>query len=155
MNKLIATIVTIMALTTRTTAFDFSVSGTGASQTSNGHDTTFGTAIRAETFVLAPLSIGVVQTFGVADGANFNTELFAAYNYDYIVFGVKNTAFAGAGASYAYGNRAGAWYAGPLVGNRVFVKEDVYILAQANYDFDLNNNPSDTVRYSLGIGVRF
>lgn len=155
MKNLIALIAAIGVFVTQATAFDFSVSGTGTSQTQGNHDTAFGTAIRVETFVLSPFSLGLVQTFGVSDGAQFNTELFGAYNVNYTVFGVTNTAFAGAAANYGYGNRVGAWYAGPLVGNRVFIRENVYVLAQANYDVGLNNAADNIVRYSLGIGVRF
>ena len=92
---------------------------------------------------------------GTNDRTYIPTLINLAYNLDYKVAGFKNQAFAGAGASFGYGDGLPTWHAGPLIGNRFFVKDNVYILAQANYDVGLNNVADNAVRYTLGLGVRF
>jgi len=157
MKKLIAILSLISAITVN--AFDFSIVGSGATQTQGPTTPTqFATGLRFETFVLEPVSIGAVQSFGLsaANNTQFNTEVFSAYNINYTIFGIKNTVFAGGNANLSYGDAIQpAWQAGPILGNRLFLTDNVYILAQAAYDVALNGVSNNQVRYLLGIAVRF
>lgn len=157
MKKLILLLSLVSALTA--SAFDFSIVGSGATQTQGPTTPTqFATGLRFETFVTDAISLGAVQSFGVTsvDDARFNTEIFSAYNINYTIFGVKNTVFAGGDANLSYGNGIqSAWQAGPILGNRLFLSDNVYVLAQAAYDVALNGVSNNQVRYTLGIAVRF
>jgi len=157
MKNLIAILSLISAITVN--AFDFSIVGSGATQTQGPTTPTqFATGLRFETFVLEPVSIGAVQSFGLsaANNTQFNTEVFSAYNINYTIFGVKNTVFAGGNANLSYGDAIQpAWQAGPILGNRLFLTDNVYILAQAAYDVALNGVSNNQGRYLLGIAVRF
>ena len=156
MKKLLLSLMTVLAVTFNVGALDFSISGTGATQTQGNTSSIFGTALRLEKFVTTNISLGYVQGVSVATpNVRGSSELFAAYNLDYKVAGFKNQTFAGAGASFGYGDGLPAWYAGPLLGNRFFVRDNVYVLTQANYDVGLNNVADNAVRYTLGLGVRF
>lgn len=91
-----------------------------------------------------------------SNNTSFNTEGFAAYNINYSVFGVKNTVFAGGDVNFGYGSGVqGSWRGGPILGNRLFLAENVYILAQAAYDVGINSAPDNQMRYTLGLAVRF
>ena len=75
---------------------------------------------------------------------------------NYSVFGVKNTVFAGGDVNFGYGSGVqGSWSGGPILGNRLFLAENVYILAQAAYDVGFNAAPSNQLRYTLGLAIRF
>lgn len=156
MKKLIVLLSLIAA--TVTNAADFSILGSGTTPVQgSAANTAFATAVRLETFLTDSISAGVVQSFGVAtDAAKFNSEVFGAYNINYSVFGVKNTVFAGGAANLAYGQQEqAAWAGGPLLGNRLFLSDNIYILAQANYDFAINPASNPALRYSLGLAFRF
>lgn len=156
MKKSLLSLLTVLAVAFNVSALDFSISGTGSTQTQGNTTSVFGTGVRLEQFVTTNISVGYIQGFSVATpNVRGSSELFAAYNLDYKIAGFKNQAFAGAGASFGYGDGLPTWYAGPLLGNRFFVKDDIYILTQANYDVGLNKASDNAVRYTLGLGVRF
>ena len=83
------------------------------------------------------------------------SELFATYNVGYTLLKVKNQAYVGASGRIGYGNGGFVSTAGPLVGNRLFLKDNVYLFTQANYDVGLSGNVDNNVRYSVGLGARF
>jgi len=152
--------ITILSLFVATivNAADFSMLGSGTTPVnSSAANTAFATAVRLETFLTDAISAGAVQSFGVAtDAAKFNTEAFAAYNVNYSIFGVKNTVYGGGAANLGYGQAEQAnWAGGPLLGNRLFLSDNVYILAQANYDFAISPAANNALRYSLGLAFRF
>ena len=157
MKRLIALLSIITALTAN--AFDFSIVGSGATQTQGtSTPTQFASGLRFETFVTEAISVGAVQSFGLSASNNtsFNTEGFAAYNINYSVFGVKNTVFAGGDVNFGYGSGVqGSWSGGPILGNRLFLAENVYVVAQAAYDVGFNAAPSNQLRYTLGLAIRF
>ena len=157
MKRLIALLSIITALTAN--ALDFSIVGSGNTQTQGPTTPTqFATGLRFEAFVTDAISVGAVQSFGLTSANNvlFNTEVFAAYNINYTIFGMKNTVFAGGDANLAYGDGTqSAWQAGPILGNRFFLTDNTYILAQAAYDVALNSVSSNQVRYTLGLAFRF
>ena len=156
MKKLLLSLMAVLAVVFNVSALDFSIAGTGVTQTQGTTSSDFGTAIRLEHFATTNISVGYIQGIGVATpDVRGSSELFAAYNLDYNVFGFTNQVFAGASAAFGYGNGLPTWHAGPILGNRLFVKNNVYILAQANYDVGLNNVVDNQVRYTLGLGVRF
>ena len=157
MKKLIVLLSLITAITTN--ALDFSIIGSGTTQTQGPTTPTqFATGLRLETFVTDAISVGAVQSFGLTTANNvvFNSELFTAYNLNYKIFGIKNTVFAGGDVNLAYGDGTQmAWQAGPILGNRLFLADNVYILAQASYDIALNSITRNQMRYTLGLGIRF
>jgi len=157
MKRLIALLSIITALTAN--ALDFSIVGSGNTQTQGPTTPTqFATGLRFETFVTDAISIGAVQSFGLsaANNVTFNTEAFAAYNINYKVFGVKNTVFAGGDVNLAYGDGVQpAWQAGPILGNRLFLSDNVYVLGQVSYDVALNAITRNQIRYTLGLAFRF
>jgi hypothetical protein len=157
MKKIIAILSLITAITAN--AFDFSIVGSGSTQTQgSATPTQFATGLRFETFVTDAISIGAVQSFGVnaTNNVAFNSEAFAAYNINYKVFGVKNTVFAGGDVNLAYGEGIQpAWQAGPILGNRLFLSDNVYVLGQVSYDVALNSVTSNQLRYTLGLAFRF
>jgi len=152
--------ITILSLFVATiaSAADFSILGSGTTPVnSSAANTAFATAVRLETFLTDAISAGVVQSFGVAtDAAKFNSEVFGAYNVNYSIFGVKNTVFAGGAVNLGYGQAEQAsWAGGPLLGNRLFLTDNIYVLAQANYDFAISPAANNALRYSLGLAFRF
>jgi hypothetical protein len=158
MKKYVLSLLAVFCAAVSVNALDFSVSGTGATQTQGNSESAFGTAFRLEKFVTDSVSFGAVQGVSYASAASTvrgSTELFGAYNLNYTVFGFKNTTFAGAASGVGYGDGAAEWTAGPLLGNRFFLKDNVYLLTQANYDVGLNPAASNSVRYTIGIGIRF
>jgi hypothetical protein len=156
MKKLLLSLAAVLAVVFNVSALDFSISGTGATQTQGNTSSEFGTALRLEKFVIPSVSVGYIQGINVATpNVRGSSELFAAYNLNYKITGFTNQVFAGAGASFGYGDGLPTWHAGPLLGNRFFVKDNVYILTQVNYDVGLNNVADNAVRYTLGLGVRF
>jgi hypothetical protein len=156
MKKLLLSLLAVLAVTFNVGALDFSIGGTGSTQTQKNTGSEFGTALRLEKFATTNISVGYIQGINVATpNVRGSSELFVAYNLDYKVVGFQNQTFAGAGASFGYGDGLPTWHAGPLLGNRFFVKDNVYILAQVNYDIGLNNVADNAVRYTLGLGVRF
>lgn len=156
MKKLLLSLMAVLAVTFNLGALDFSIAGTGATQTQGTTDSVFGTAVRLEKFVSTNVSFGYIQGIEVTTpDVRGSSELFGAYNLTYKVIGFTNQVFAGASAVFGYGNGLPTWHAGPIFGNRLFVKNNVYILAQANYDVGLNNVADNRVRYTLGLGVRF
>lgn len=158
MKKLLLTLLTVLALSFNLSAFDFGITGTGTTATEKGNATSFGAGLRFEQFVYNDtVSVGLNQGISydsATENVRGSTELFTAYNINYKVLGVNNTLFAGGDARADYGNST-AWYAGPLLGNRLFLTKNVYILTQANYDVGLNNTATDGLRYTLGLCVRF
>ena len=157
MKKILALLSLITAVTIN--AADFSIVGSGSTQTQGtATPTQFATGLRLETFVTDAISIGAVQSFGLsaANNVTFNTEAFAAYNINYKVFGVKNTVFAGGDVNLAYGDGVQpAWQAGPILGNRLFLSDNVYVLGQVSYDVALNAITRNQIRYTLGLAFRF
>jgi hypothetical protein len=146
----------VCMLTLNLFALDLAITGTGTTQTQNSQNTSFGTELRLEQFVAKNCSIGFVQGINVATPNTRGTsELFTTYNVDYTLFGLKNQVYLGGDGRVGYGNGDIAWSVGPLAGNRLFLKDNVYILTQVNYDIGLNHNIDNSVRYSIGLGVRF
>ena len=154
-------LITLFALLTGLTinAADFSIVGSGTTQTQgSATPTQFATGLRQEVFLTDAISAGAVQSFGLtaANQVRFNSELFTAYNINYKVFGLKNTVYFGGDANLAYGDGTQtAWQAGPILGNRFFLSDSTYILAQAAYDVALNSISSNKMLYTLGLAFRF
>jgi hypothetical protein len=162
MKKLIITLASVVALASALTAnaLDFSVNGVGQTQTQGAKNTGFGTEFRFEKF--NPLSVSTNVSVAVVQGVSFTepnvrgtTELLGAYNLNYSVFKLKNQAYVGVGSRVGYGNGDFTWTAGPVVGNRLFLRDNVYVLAQVGYDLGINRAADNTVRYTLGLGARF
>ena len=160
MKKLLMALLAVLTLTLTASALDLSLVGSGSTQIQGTKDSSFGTELRLEQYVTTNLSLGVSQGFSYASSANStlrgSTELFTAYNLHYSIFNVKNEVYVGAGTRVSYGDGDLVFTAGPLLGNRLFIRENVYVLTQANYDIAINNAASnDNIRYTLGLGVRF
>lgn len=154
LKKLMLSLLVILSVAT-VQAYDFAVLGSGTTQTQGDKKSVFGTEVRFEKFVAPTLSAGVVQGLSYNASTRGSSELFVAHNMNYNLFKVKNTLFAGADGRVGYGPNAPEWTAGPLIGNRIFLKENVYILAQVNYDVGLNRSAANGLRYTIGLGVRF
>ena len=137
-------------------ALDLAVTGTGTTQAHGDNSTAFGTEIRLEKFVNDKYSVGYVQGVSLdSTDLRGTSELFVAYNLNYKVFGLKNQVYVGGGAKVGYGDQNFEASAGPVLGNRLFLKDDVYVLTQVNYDVGLNQTSDNVIRYSIGLGVRF
>lgn len=135
-------------------AFDVSLVGSGTTAQAS-KKSLFGTELRLESFVTQNVSVGLNQGISYTGSTRGSSELFGAYNVNYNLFKVKNQAFLGGGGRISYGDDAPQWTAGPLVGNRIFLRKDVYILTQVSYDVGLNRHADNGLRYLLGLGVRF
>lgn len=158
MKKLLLTLVALLGLVINTHAFDFGISGSGTTQTQATRNTAFSAGVTLETATYKHVSVGVTQEIGVGSNLQGATELFTHYNLSYQLFSHEFAPFIGADARVVYGENLVAGYtAGPSVGAKLFLKKDVYVLGQVNYDFNLHNSPgSDGVlRYILGLGVRW
>ena len=154
MKKLLA-LLTVAALAFSALAVDLSVGGSGTTA-QTGQASKFGTEIRLEQFVTTNVSVGIAQGLQIATPSVRGTsELFATYNVGYTLLKVKNQAYVGASGRIGYGNGGFVSTAGPLVGNRLFLKDNVYLFTQANYDVGLSGNVDNNVRYSVGLGARF
>lgn len=156
MNKKLLSLSLLACLALSANALDFSIGGSGTTQTSGAQNTQFGADLRLEQFVTPAVSVGAIQSIAYSSNdLRGATDLFSAYNINYKVFGLNNTVFAGVSTRVGYGDSFPTWTAGPLIGNRLFIKENVYVLTQVNYDVGLNRAADNTIRYSLGLGVRF
>lgn len=173
MKKFITTVVCMVALATSvlagpsaydTNAWSLTLSGVGNTAV-NGGATAFGTDIGvsyAGAFGLpSQLDTGVRQGIyyannAVGDTIGGRTALFADWN---VQIYKKLYAFAGVEAASTYGFGKTQWTAGPEIGVKYFLKKDVYLAGQVNYDFQLNgrngNTDLDNIRYGVGFGIRF
>jgi len=156
MKKLLTTLLATVALALNVSALDFAITGTGATQTTGTQASAFGAEARLEYFASTNVSVAYVQGISTATpDVRGTSELLAAYNLDYKLAGIKNQAYVGGGGRVGYGNGDFAASLGPVLGNRLFLKDNVYVLTQVNYDVGLNKATDNAVRYSLGLGARF
>jgi hypothetical protein len=157
--RLIVALLAFFTLAVKTSALDFTIAGAGATQTGQGSNTGFGTQLSLEKFVSPHIMVGLAQGISYSDTTTstlrFATEGLAHYNIQYTVLGFTNTAYAGASLRTGYGDGAHTFTAGPVVGNKWFVKPNVYVVTQVNYDVGINRAANNAVRYTLGLGVRF
>ena len=168
MKKLIAVIISAFALVTATyaaesefdtNAWSLTIAGSGTTTTQTA-STSFGAdvGLSYSGFAGLPtqLETGVRQGFGYSSEGEVmvgRTALAADWN---IQVYKKLYVFAGAEAAVKYGNTSPVWTAGPEAGVKYFVKKDVYLLGQVNYDFNLtDSDQSDAMRYLVGFGIRF
>lgn len=172
MKKLMAVIVSMVAFVTSvmsadsafdTNAWSLTISGVGNTAV-NGGATAFGTDVGvsyAGAFGLpAQLDTGLRQGIyyvnnTTGDTIGGRTALFGDWN---VQLYKKLYAFAGAEVASQYGFGKTKWTAGPEVGVKYFVKKDVYLYGQVNYNFQLNDRKGsdlDNLSYGLGLGLRF
>lgn len=84
---------------------------------------------------------------------NGATELFADYH---ITLAKPLKFYVGGALSCEYGdNVEPAWSGGPEGGLEFDVANDVYLYGRVNYYFQIDNDQTDELRYSAGIGFRF
>jgi hypothetical protein len=157
MKKLLLTAVLAFATVAfNASALDFAITGTGATQTQGSQRSAFSAELRLEKFVTTNISVAYVQGICTAAPAVRGTsELLVAYNKNYSLFGIKNQAYVGAGGRIGYGDAEFGASLGPVAGNRLFLKDNVYVLTQVNYDVGVNRATDNVVRYSVGLGARF
>lgn len=155
MKKLLTAVLALVLTAFSVSALDLAVAGSGTTQANKSSDSAVGLNIRLEQFATTNITVGFAQGVSYDSNARFTSELFTAYNVNYSVFGLKNTVFAGAGGRVGYGKGDTGYSAGPLVGNRLFLRDNVYLLTQANYDVGLNRATDNVVRYTVGLGARF
>ena len=64
--------------------------------------------------------------------------------------------FAGGNVGLQYGNTTPSWEIAPEAGVRWWLKDDVAVLARAEYPFDMDGwEQKDVFRYFLGFQVKF
>lgn len=133
----------------------FALGGTGATGTGDG-ESAFGVDLtlgRTGVFVL-PNEFGLRQSVSYGDSSTtLNTRL---YN-DWTLFTWKTVdLFGGAAVGLQYGNQSPSWEIAPEAGVRWWVKKDVAIVGRAEVPWALETwEFKDTVRYFLGIQIRF
>lgn len=156
MKKLLITLLATVALALNVSALDFAITGTGATQTTGNQASAFGAEARLEYFVTPKVSVAYVQGVSTATpNIRGTSELLAAYNINYKFLGLKNQVYVGGSGRIGYGTGDFASSLGPVLGNRLFLKDNVYVLTQVNYDVGVNRTTDNTVRYSVGLGARF
>lgn len=156
MKKLLFALFAIAALAFNVSALDFAITGTGTTQTTGPQNSAFGAEARLETFVATNCSVAYVQGISTAtSNVRGTSELLAAYNKNYKVFGVNNQVYIGGSGRVGYGDGGFGVSLGPVLGNRLFLSKNVYLLTQINYDIGLNRATDNTLRYGIGLGARF
>lgn len=155
MKKLVLAVLSAALTLFGANALDLAVAGTGTTQANKSTDSAVGLNVRFEEFATTNITVGFTQGVSYDSDVRFTSELFTAYNVSYKVFGLKNSVFVGGGGRVGYGKGDTGYSAGPLVGNRLFLRDNVYLLTQANYDIGLSKAVDNAVRYTVGLGVRF
>lgn len=108
--------------------------------------------------LLLPLEAGIRQSVIFTDVNSDATTLFTTKVYgDWTLLTVKRLdVFAGANAGLTYGDTTPQWEIAPEAGVRLWVKDDVAILARAETPWNPDGwEYKDTVRYFLGFQVKF
>lgn len=141
-----------------TEAWVLSLSGAGSTVTKGDTGTQFGVDVSLghTGHLVLPMEAGLRQ--GVSyDGSSTTIGTTKLYS-DWTLFTVLKTldVFVGGNVGLAYGNTPVSWTASPEAGARLWLKRDVAVLARVEVPFDLNNGKyTDTLRYSLGVAVKF
>lgn len=118
-------------------------------------------------YLTEPLSIGIRQQLGLADGDdvdftwNAATNVFVDYHFDFGAF----RPFIGASLGYIYGDEdivEDSFIAGPEAGVKWYVKDETFIYGRVSYDFifEDSDDADDALEdgrfnYVLGIGFNF
>ena len=156
MKKLLFALFAVATLAFNVSALDFAITGTGTTQTTGTQSSAFGAEVRLEKFVTSNVSVAYVQGIATATPTIRGTsELLVAYNLNYKVFGVDNQVYFGGSGRVGYGDGDFGASVGPVLGNRLFLSKNVYLLTQINYDVGVNRATDNTIRYGLGLGARF
>lgn len=139
-------------------AWTLTLGGVGATATSGNVGTAFGVdlSIGRTGELLLPVEAGVRQSFAYDGDSStlFTTKAYADWTlatYD------KIDLFAGANVGLTYGDISAQWEIAPEAGVRYWLKKDVAIVGRAEFPFDLDDGWKfqDTVRYFLGVQVKF
>ncbi len=139
--------------------WSFTLTGVGATAV-NGNATTFATEVGLSrlTRIVVPVDLGVRQDIGYASvGSKFTTSTEVFTDVQLTAFN-RFSIFAGPNVRYAYGDQTAKITVGPEAGVKVGLAKNVYSYGRANYDFVLNGNKltaTDTIRYTVGIGIKF
>lgn len=136
-----------------------SLGGSGATTTTGDSESIFGAdiSIGRTGHLLLPQEFGLRQSFGYNSTADNETLFSTKLYFDTTLLTYKKLdLFAGGNVGMTYGNTPLLWTAGPEAGARFWLKKDVAILGRVEYPFDLNNNRAeDTLKYFLGLQVKF
>lgn len=140
-------------------ALNFTLAGNGATSV-KGWNTSFGlnAGLSLEGVLVSPLEVGVRQGIGLVDNRDVrgDTALFADFN---VPVSKRLTAFVGADIGDVYGQGVNnTVFAGPEAGLKLFVVEKTYIYGRVNYDFQLTDRSGtdrDSLRYTVGVGIKF
>jgi hypothetical protein len=137
-------------------AWTVSLGGVGSSVTSGDTATVFGAdlSVGRTGKLLLPLEGGLRQSISY-DGDD--TLLTTRVYLDWTLFTVKTVdVFAGGNVGLQYGNTTPSWEIAPEAGVRWWLKDDVAVLARAEYPFDMDGwEQKDVFRYFLGFQVKF
>lgn len=138
-------------------AWTVSLGGVGSTVTSGDTATAFGAdlSIGRTGNLLLPVEGGIRQ--GVSYDGDSTTLGTTKVYLDWTLFTVKTVdVFVGGNAGVTYGNTKPQWEIAPEAGVRWWLKDDVAVLARAEYPFDLDGwDQKDTLRYFLGFQVKF
>lgn len=139
-------------------AWVISLGGVGSTATTANNDTVFGAdlSVGYTGNLLLPLEAGIRQGISYDSSAVFSTRVYADWTL-FSIFNDRFDVFVGANAGVTYGDIQSVWTAAPEAGFRVWVKQDVAILARSEFPFRLNDGAefSDSVRYFVGFLVKF
>lgn len=131
--------------------------GVASSQFKEG---SFNTQIGVGYFLTDQVEAGFRQSIQFASFGESNwaasTRVFGDYHFDFD----RLQPFAGLGLSFNYGDAvADTWAAGPEVGAKYFIKDEVFLYAMVQYDVffrdaknDRGNFDDGQILYSFGIG---
>lgn len=139
------------AATGEVTKHDITLSAGGQINHSGHADTALDFSYSANPFTFArPLWLGVSQALGWKPFAG-STDLDA--NWCLHVFGNLYT-LPGVSGGLVYGSEGKpVWRTGPELQAQYYLKDDVYIIGQVNYD--IVTEGKDDTRWSIGIGYEF
>ncbi len=156
--KKVLTLALIGVLTFTTfavSALDLTLSGTGTTQTQAARNTTFGANVGLDYYLNKNVSVGLIQGYSYGTVQRAETDVNVRYNLPLTVKTLEVAPFVGVDGIAGYGNGQPNYAVSPVIGAKVFVKKDVYILGAVNYDIGLNKATDNAIRYTLGLGVRF
>ena len=97
--------------------------------------------------------LGVVQGLYWEPSFSGSTDLYA--DYSFLIY--KDTVYLNLGWSggIVYDTESSYWRTGPEVSLQYYVTDDAFIYVGANYDFNLNSEVEDGIRYGFGLGLNF
>jgi hypothetical protein len=102
---------------------------------------------------LPAIWVGVVQGLYWEPEFSGSTDLYA--DYSFLIHSDTLYLNLGWSGGVVYDTESSYWRTGPEMSFQYYVTDEAFIYVGANYDFNLNSDVEDGLRYGFGIGLNF